>query len=265
VQPLPTTLITVEQAPEGGCIEDVSSTSGPPTSFDFGDRQIGTTSPAQGFALWVDNDTLNPRISVPGDYAQTNGCAQTLSAPEKQIQGCLIIVTFAPTSTGPKEGTLSTGPGGPTATLTGNGVTTPTPPVFPLRLDVSVPERQELGRKGVVRDITAQTNLRPYYAEGSTTPAHYDTTLVLRGDVKKTTKQLTANGPDKEMNARLKHVKQLGAEPTRPKIKIKAVATDEFGQTATEVVKVKLCSRLVRMPQPGPGTPERCVWHPSRK
>ena len=81
--------------------------------------------------------TINPRISVPGDYAQTNDCPPTLSAYPRQLQGCIITVTFAPTSTGPKNGTLSTGPGGPTATLTGNGVTTPTPPALPLTLYVA--------------------------------------------------------------------------------------------------------------------------------
>jgi hypothetical protein len=98
--------------------------------FDFGDRQRGTTSPAQGFALGVfENDSFNPRISVSGDYAQTNNCPPTLSvtAPLPLIQGCLITVTFTPTGTGPKEGTLSTGPGGPKARLIGNGVTHPTP------------------------------------------------------------------------------------------------------------------------------------------
>jgi hypothetical protein len=56
-------------------------------SFDFGDRQVGTTSPAQRFALGVTAtgvtgtpDTFNPRISVSGDYAPTNNCPPTLSA-----------------------------------------------------------------------------------------------------------------------------------------------------------------------------------------
>jgi hypothetical protein len=56
--------------------------------------------------------------------------------------------------------------------LTGNGVTTPTPPVMPLRLDASVKSPQQLGRKSVVRGIDAK--------------------LVLRGDVKKTEKRLKA-------------------------------------------------------------------------
>jgi hypothetical protein len=102
---------------------------GEPLFFHFGDRQVRTTSRAQRFVLVVfDNDSFNPRISVSGDYAQTNNCPPTLAARAyPQIQGCVITVTFAPAGTGPRRGTLSTGTGGPTAALTGNGVTTPTP------------------------------------------------------------------------------------------------------------------------------------------
>jgi hypothetical protein len=122
---------TVEQIPEG-CLP--SSGGFAPggewtASIDFGDRQLGTTSTPQRLALGVlGNESFNPRISVSGDYAQTNNCPPTLSVNGGgQIQGCLITVTFTPTSTGPKHGALSTGPGGPTVALTGNGVTTPTP------------------------------------------------------------------------------------------------------------------------------------------
>jgi hypothetical protein len=122
---------TVEQIPEG-CLPSSGgfAPSGEWTaSIDFGDRQLGTTSTAQRLALGVlGNESFNPRISVSGDYAQTNNCPPTLSVNGGgQIQGCLITVTFTPTSTGPKHGTLSTGTGGPTAALVGNGVTTPTP------------------------------------------------------------------------------------------------------------------------------------------
>jgi hypothetical protein len=131
--PPPTPPTTVEQVQE--CVDrgplwwDAATGLPVAGSFDFGDRQLGTTSTAQRFALGVwDNDSFNPRISVSGDYAQTNNCPPTLSAGAlPQIQGCLITVTFTPTGTGPKHGTLSTGTGGPTAALAGNGVTTPTP------------------------------------------------------------------------------------------------------------------------------------------
>lgn len=256
--PLPTTPITPGEIPNGGCLD--WHPGGVGLSFDFGDRQLGTTSPAQGIGLgvWENGDTFNPRISVSGDYAQTNNCPPTLSAgPESWF--CLIRVTFAPTSTGPKEGTLSTGPGGPTATLTGNGVTTPTPPVLPLTLDKSADD-QKLRRSGVVK-VGALTNIGDCLMPSC---PDYDTKLVLRGDVKKTTKHLATNtNRETQIKARLKHLKQLREEPTAPKIKIKFTATDEFGQTATEKTKLKLCSRFV--PVPNEGRARECVWHPSRK
>ena len=73
--PLPTTPTPLEQI-DGGCFERV----GRGEVFDFGDRRVGTTSPAQGFALGIQtvNDIFNPTISVSGDYAQTNNCPPTL-------------------------------------------------------------------------------------------------------------------------------------------------------------------------------------------
>ena len=248
--PLPTTPLV-----DPGCIE-----AGRREVFDFGDRRVGTTSPAQGFELGATvNDTFNPGISVSGDYTQTNSCPPTLSGPFGMGGSCLITVTFTPTGTGPKHGTLRTGPGGPTVALTGNGVTTPTPPVLPLTLDVSVRDPQQLGRRGVVRDITATAAIGHCHVLGC---PDYDATLVLGGDVKKTTKHLPAT---KEIavttiKARLKHLKQLRNEPTAPKVKIKFTATDEFGQWATDELKVELCSRVIdERPLP------ICRWHPSRK
>jgi RTX calcium-binding nonapeptide repeat (4 copies) len=118
-----------------------------PTSVDYGNRQIGTTSPAQAFTLRVKctrliftsakclRDTFSPSISVSGDFTQTNDCPPTMTdGPDDGFpegMACTINVTFTPTSTGPKQGTLSTGTGGPTAALAGNGVTFPTPPTPP--------------------------------------------------------------------------------------------------------------------------------------
>jgi hypothetical protein len=232
--PLPTSQTTLEQIPEGCGGEFIGG-----KSFDFGNRQLGTTSPAQGFALGVFclpdaacNDTLNPRISVSGDYAQTNNCPPTLSATGPgQVQGCLITVTFTPTGTGPKHGTLSTGPGGPTVAFTGTGVTTPTLPVLPLRLGASAGGFVLLKRK---LKIAASTN--------------YDSTLVVRGGVKKTTKQLAAR-EETEIKARIKHLKRLKEKPEgtgKPKVTIKLAATDVFGQTATKELKV----RFYRNPTP---------------
>jgi hypothetical protein len=126
--PPPTPPTTLDQIPLGCRSYGPGGHGGEPFFFNFGDRQVGTTSPPQGFGLAVLDDSFNPRISVSGDYAQTNNCPPTLAVPPlQQIQTCLITVSFTPRGTGPKRVTLSTGPGGPKARLIGNGVTTPTP------------------------------------------------------------------------------------------------------------------------------------------
>src|SRR5919108_1661060 len=99
-----------------------------PTSVDYGNRQIGTSSPAQAFTLKVRctlvilpttrciEDTFSPSISTSGQFAQTNNCPGTLTGlatkpgvdPELGAQTCTINVTFTPTSTGPQTGTLRT-------------------------------------------------------------------------------------------------------------------------------------------------------------
>jgi hypothetical protein len=90
-------------------------------SLDFGYHRVGMST-SQRFALGVREETFfNPRIGVSGDYAQTNTCPPTLSAGVDEQDGCLITVTFTPTGKGPRPGTLTTGPGGPTVALTGNG------------------------------------------------------------------------------------------------------------------------------------------------
>ena len=260
--PLPTTPTTPEQVFDGGCSEPV----GRREVFDFGDRKVRTTSPAQGFALWVTiNDTFNPTISVSGDYTQTNNCPPTLVGPAFFGGGCLITVTFTPTDTGPKRGTLRTGPGGPTVALTGKGVTTPTPPVLPLTLDAYVRSPPAAGGRGVVNISSARMEIGPHcHVLGCPV---YDAKLVLGGDVMKTTKrfkvgaEITRRVRHRPIEARVKHLKQLRKEPTAPKIKIKFTATDEFGQTATEESKVELCSRLIHVDR----VTTICRWHPSRK
>ena len=213
---------TFEQVRECVHLGDESS-----VGFGFGDRQVGTTSAAQPVALGVfDNDSFGPTISVSGDYAQTNNCPPTLSAGAfPLIQGCLINVTFAPTSTGPNVGTLSTGPGGPTVTLTGTGVTTPTPWDWPLELLRASAERvPSLTEKTVVLRATTNT----------------DSTVVVSGGVKQTTQRLAAREKTK-FEARIKHLTRLREEKPVPRVKIRFAATDEFDQTATETIKVGFC------------------------
>ena len=215
-----------------------------PASVGFGDREVGTTSPAQAFTLRVgcrptvsgcEAGSRNPKISVPGDYAQTNDCPPTMLSG----QSCTINVTFAPASTGPKTGTLRTGRTAcvkkanspqhhdhsceaPTATLNGNGVGSPTPPTPPLTLDASA--HQDSVVAGPLK-LYAFTNR--------------NSTLVVRGrkikKTKKTTEPLAgdeAAGYRAVIRVRPKHPSRLD-RPGWLAANIKVTATDEFGQRAT--------------------------------
>jgi hypothetical protein len=210
-----------------------------PKSVGFGDRQVGTTSPAAALTFRVgcrptvsgcEAGSLSPRISVSGDYAQTNNCPPTLLTG----QSCTINVTFTPTSTGPKNGTLSTGREGPKATLTGNGVTTPTPPTPPLTLQWEASHFVHERPPSTKVELSATTN--------------HDSTLVVRGDVKRTVVQLAA-GETTGVGARLKHPRRLRlpggwfSPAGERRTKIKVAATDEFGQTATDEIKTRIHAR----------------------
>jgi hypothetical protein len=99
-----------------------------PPSLTFGPQGVGTTSPAQTVTLT--NSGTGPltitNIAISGDFAQTNTCGNTLAAGAS----CPIQVTFTPTTTGTRTGTLSVtdnAAGSPQlASLTGTGSTGPT-------------------------------------------------------------------------------------------------------------------------------------------
>ena len=108
-----------------------------PASLVFAAQPVGTSSTAQNVTLTnTGNATLNiTNIQLTGDYAQTNTCPATL-AP---TSGCTISVTFTPSASGPRSGTLTInddGYGSPQiVNLTGTGATyiatlTPTSLVF---------------------------------------------------------------------------------------------------------------------------------------
>lgn len=98
-----------------------------PGSLSFGNRNVGTTSTAQSVTLTNSGDgTLNITsifITGPnaGDFAQTNTCGTSVAAGAN----CAISVTFAPTATGARIGTVTItddASGSPhTVTLTGTG------------------------------------------------------------------------------------------------------------------------------------------------
>jgi Abnormal spindle-like microcephaly-assoc'd, ASPM-SPD-2-Hydin len=77
-----------------------------PTTLNLGSQLITTTSsPAQMITLKnTGNATLNiASIAASGDFAQTNNCGATLTA----TMSCTINVTFTPTMTGARNGTVT--------------------------------------------------------------------------------------------------------------------------------------------------------------
>jgi hypothetical protein len=245
-----------------------------PTSVDYGNRQIGTTSPAQAFTLRVRctlvvfpttkciEDTFSPSISITvgqfvqtDQFVQTNNCPATMTGlatkpgvdPQEGETSCTINVTFTPTSTGPKTGTLRTGSGGPTAALTGNGVTTPTPPTPPTPgpLPPPPPPDEPLpptpGFPALQLDLDAKKQeLRKKLTFFATT--NVDSTLVAGGNIKETTKQLEGSVKTK-INGKLKSSvrKKLAKRlDKKGKAKVEASAASETSGTAIDEIKVKL-------------------------
>jgi hypothetical protein len=233
-----------------------------PTSVDYGNRQEGTTSPAQSFTLRVRctllvfpttkclQDEFSPSISITSgqfgvpssQFTQTNNCPATMTGratkpgadPNAGSETCTISVSFTPTGTGPRGATLRTGSGGPTAELSGSGVTTPTPATPPtpgppppaLTLDLDA-RKQELKKR---LEFFATTNV--------------DSTLEAGGSVKSTTKQLDA-GDKTKVKAKLRGSKRAKLEDKlarsgKAKAKVETVATDAFDNQAVEEIKVKL-------------------------
>lgn len=132
-----------------------------PTTLSFGGQNVGTTSAAQTVTL-SNSGTLtlnNIVISHTGDYATpaaaTNPCGTSLAGGAS----CNISVTFAPTATGSRPGTLtvSSSAGTSGATLSGTGTTPPTatlstPQAFPAQLvgTTSAPQTITLTNSGTL-------------------------------------------------------------------------------------------------------------------
>ncbi len=104
-----------------------------PSSLTFDSQVVSTTAPAQLVYLTnVGADVLNlVTISATGEFAQTNNCGTSLNAGAS----CTIAVTFAPTTTGARTGSLQisdNAAGSPhTVALSGTGGVVPatgTPP-----------------------------------------------------------------------------------------------------------------------------------------
>jgi hypothetical protein len=105
-----------------------------PSSLTFSSQNLGTTSATQAVTL---TNTGNATLSVTsialtgadsGDFAQTNTCGSSVSAGAN----CQINVTFSPTAIGTRTGSVTitdNATGSPqTVSLTGTGMSPPTPP-----------------------------------------------------------------------------------------------------------------------------------------
>ena len=96
-----------------------------PNQLSFGDQPVGTASPDQTITLsnLEPGTLLISSIVATGDFQQTNNCGTQLSTNAQ----CTINVTFQPTATGLRAGTLTVtdnGPGSPrVASLSGFGTT----------------------------------------------------------------------------------------------------------------------------------------------
>src|SRR5438445_9203757 len=115
-----------------------------PTRLNFGSQQIGSTSTPQPVTLSnTGTAVLNlTNIATSGDYGQNNTCGTSVAAGGS----CTINVTFTPTVTGTRTGTLTiidnAGNSPQTVNLTGNG--TGTGPVVSLN-----PTSLTFGAQGV--------------------------------------------------------------------------------------------------------------------
>src|SRR5262249_55884819 len=92
--------------------------------LSFGNLVVGGTGPAKKVNLTNGQNATLTIVSIvaTGDFAQTNNCGASL-APNAR---CAITVTFTPSATGPRTGTLviaDSGPGSPrSVSLSGTGV-----------------------------------------------------------------------------------------------------------------------------------------------
>jgi Right handed beta helix region/Abnormal spindle-like microcephaly-assoc'd, ASPM-SPD-2-Hydin/Disaggregatase related len=102
----------------------VATASLAPSSLNFGSQLVNMSSAAQ--AVTLSNTGSGPlqiySIGISGDFSQSNTCPASLGAGSS----CVIQVTFRPTATGPRSGSLSISsnsvPAAPAVSLSGTGV-----------------------------------------------------------------------------------------------------------------------------------------------
>ncbi|MBS2961994.1 choice-of-anchor D domain-containing protein [Actinocrinis puniceicyclus] len=99
-----------------------------PNSLNFGSQTTGTTSVAQTVTVSNPTGSAAPvsSISVSGDFAQSDNCGSSIAANGS----CAVSVTFKPTATGTRSGTLTVTAGGVTNTVSLSGTGTAPGPVL---------------------------------------------------------------------------------------------------------------------------------------
>ncbi|HEX3473087.1 MAG TPA: choice-of-anchor D domain-containing protein, partial [Silvibacterium sp.] len=125
-----------------------------PTTLTFPSQQVQTQSATQTVVVAnTGNITLNAtQVNITGDFAETDDCGGKAVAPG---DGCTIDVTFTPSQTGQRTGTLTVYgnvPGGQaTVALSGTGVPGAAVVLTPLSLSFS---ETLLGKTAVSENIT---------------------------------------------------------------------------------------------------------------
>jgi hypothetical protein len=106
----------------------VTGVNASPSALNFGSVATGGTSAVQ--TVTVSNPTGSAAsvssIATTGDFAQTNTCGSSIAANGS----CTVSVTFAPTATGTRSGSLTVNAGGVTNTVSLAGTGTAPGPVL---------------------------------------------------------------------------------------------------------------------------------------
>jgi hypothetical protein len=113
-----------EVYPSGGTSTPAPALSASPSSLTFGSQALNTTSAGQQVTVTNSGNAAATSfaVGVTGDYAQSNNCGTSLAAGAS----CAVTVTFKPTASGTRTGTLTASGGGAStaASLTGTGAGT---------------------------------------------------------------------------------------------------------------------------------------------
>jgi parallel beta-helix repeat protein len=105
-----------------------SGVTAAPSALNFGSVATGATSAAQSVTVSNPTGSAAPVASITagGDFAQTNNCGSSIAASGS----CTVSVTFRPTATGNRTGSLTVDAGGITNTVSLAGTGTAPGPVL---------------------------------------------------------------------------------------------------------------------------------------